>query len=829
MPADGAVNLYRWPWTGVYQFALVLSMLTALLCLVNSRDGKMIRFNGFSPAVLLLMVAFGSSCFLTEFSDRVALNLIVPVSALCLGYTTHCLVRNSERPEKLAFNLFQGMGVVAFLLYFRSLSLWVATTFWGPESEIISSINALAGYSFKSVSLLNEPNNHPFGHPNYTAGYSLLTLPLVVSLSLVIDGPRRWFWRVVSILGLVALLSSGSRAGTGGAAVALLGGAIFYLKGKAKTRCRFKLGMAGAIILVVILVFSQPRLRTTIGHFVSGKGFEVGDHTRLNLLATGLKMGMEHPFLGNGPGTTSIYYPAFWDGSGNLSNAYQLHCAPLQIWVDLGALGLLAAAGLLFAFFHSWRRLSFNHAEGEWQRNKNRLLVLHGTGLGVGAYLLFSLTDSQLDIYFISGMLAIYGGLFSALRLNELTEKENLGSIKIRKTVRIGTGLALIVLCAAFGWKQYSLFQARSGVRAALVAFQNNDGQAFLTSIDETEKWSSSEPYFYNYLGWLAAEARHRGQFLLLEKIFFDRAYGFWESSLALYEVQEFCHYNLGWLNLDSDPERSAYHFRRAAEINPGKRGVYFGLALALKKTGLADAALNALALECLSQPQFATLILWKAPNFSAVLPGVKTRLWEYYSTVDRQGNLSAKNRQSLSEAEALTQWWWGESFDFGAFASGPYAQTRFFGSLLEGEETEDKNYWKKRAFSAPILLAYKAWKEPEKGSRWLEAAKLRAMGEPLSEAEGNSLLNYLRQPEKSFPQLLLESQDDFLLPLNIYRNQRLAFGLMNQNLDGPIPGDFFLYEQNLLLKIAQVWLYPARGYLPGSQMRRFLEELPNN
>ena len=238
MPADGAVNLYRWPWTGFYQCALGLSMLTALLCFVFGRAGRIIDFSGFSPAIFLLLAAFASSCFLAEFSDRVALNLIVPVSALCLGYITHCLARNSDRPEKLALILFQGMGVIAFLLYFRSLSLWVATTFWGPESEIISSVNALIGYSIKSVSLQNTPNNHPFGHPNYTAGFSLLTLPLVVSLSLASGGLKRWIWGVVSILGLVVLLSSGSRAGTGGATAALLGGAIIFLKGKAKTRRR---------------------------------------------------------------------------------------------------------------------------------------------------------------------------------------------------------------------------------------------------------------------------------------------------------------------------------------------------------------------------------------------------------------------------------------------------------------------------------------------------------------------------------------------------------------------------------------------------------------
>ncbi len=826
-PENGATLLFLWPWTWIFQLALGLTLLAAVAGYFFDGEQVFRPHSKFGPAVILLLVAFVTSCFLSKFSGRATLSLIVPVSALCLGYTTHCLVRNSERPENTAAILFQALGMIALLVYLRSLALWILTTVWGPESEIAATVNALAGYSFDTAGFWNEANPHPFGHPNYTAGFSLLTLPLVVSLSIMNSGRKRMFWGMVSILGLGVLLSSGSRAGTGGAAFALLGGAIFYLKGKTNTRRRLNLGIAGAIILAGLLVFAQPRLRSTIGDFMSGKGLQSGDHERLNLFVTGLQMGMEHPFLGNGPGTTPIYYPAFWNGSGNLSNSYQLHCMPLQVWADFGALALLAGAGLLFAFFYSWRKISLDPAYVE--RKNKLLLVIHGTGLGIVAYLVFSLTDYQLDIYFVSGMLAIYGGLFSALNQRALTQKKKAEFPNSQKFIKITTSLVLLILCAAFGWKQYGLLQARNGLRSASIAFHNNDGQAFLDTIDKSEKWASEEPYFYNYLGWLAAEARQRGQSLLPEKILFHTANDLWQRSLTLFENQEFCHYSLGWLHLDSNPEQAAFHFRRAANINPGKRGVYFGLALALKKQGMTAAAHNALALECLSQPQFATFSLWDSPNFKSVLPTVKSRLWKYYESMKSRKEVRAKHLQNLRETEALTRWWWGEPFDPEALTASPKSHVRWWGQILQDKEMGEPEFWDSLSMRAPIVLTYLAWKYPEDGGKFLQAAKFLALGQDLTENESDYLLSYLVQPGKSFPQLLLESKRETALPLNVYRNTRLAFGLMGHNLDGPNPGDFFIYEQNLLLKITQVWLFPQRGYLPGSQMRRFLEELPNN
>ncbi len=829
LPANGATILYLWPWTGVYQLSLGLCLTTVLLLLfLDGREKKSQNpFSWYHPAVFLLIAAFGVSCYLSEFTDRAAFNLIVPVSALALGYITHCQIRNSEHPEKMIFILFQGLGVIVFLLYFRSLILWVLTTAWGVKSGVASSIDSLAGYSFKSFSWLNEPNGHPFGHPNYTAGFSLLTLPLVVSLSIFSQGRYRLFWSLVSICGVATLFSSGSRAGTGGLAVAVLAGAAFFLKGKLNTRRHLIMGFAGALLLAVILVLSQPRWRSTIAHIASGEGFGVGEHARLNLLTTGLKMGMESPLWGNGPGTTPIIYPAFWNGSGTLSNSYQLHCTPLQIWVDFGFAGILACGGLLFAFGQSWRRLSLRPDLGSKQDRP--LPLIHGAGIGIGSYLLFSLTDHQLDIYFMSGILAIYAGIFSALDRIEPQPGEKSKLSRLRTAFHFAATLTIFVLCLGFGWKQYRLFEARKELRIAFSAYQKNDSTSFLDSIQKTEKRTPNEPFTYNILGWLAAEARFKGNPLLAEGKLAETAKDFWERSLALFEAQEFCHYNLGWLLLAEQPNRAAYHFRRAAQINPGKRGVYFGLALALKKEGLAEAATSALALECLSQPEFALLPLWEEPNFKAVLPSVKTSLAEFYEGMTVRHDLSAVNRQSLRHAEAITDWWWREPFDTEALANSPHPQIRWWGRTLQEKETEQIDFWNNRSLRAPIVLTYLGWKEPENGKRRLMAAKLLALNEPLSEVEGNYLQAYLVQKEKSFPQLLLESRRESVLPLNVYRNTRLAFGLMGHNLDGPNPDDFFIYEQNLLLKITEVWLFPRRGYLSGVQMRRFLEELPKN
>ncbi len=823
LPADGATIIYRWPWSGVFQMALGLGAITAIICFLFEQNGEKNRVSGFSPAVFLLLAAFGLSCFFSDFTDRAAFSLVVPVSSLALGYLAHCFVSVSDQPEKAAWRLFQIIGLIAFVLYFRSLALWVGTVL-GKETDFANAVNELVGYGLRTVNFLQIANGHPFGHPNYTAGFSLLTLPLVVSLALSGKGRSRIFWGFVSLLGLATLFSSGSRAGTLGLVIALLGAAVIYLRGKVKNPRHQVLGVVGAIFLAAVMVFSQPRIRATVGHLVSGNGLERGDQERWNLLTTGFQMGAESPLWGNGPGTTPIIYPAYWEGTGSLSNAYQLHSTPLQVWADLGILGILGCVGLLLAFFHFWRRFSILP---ESAKSGNLRLLIHGSGLGVTGYFVFSLTDYQLDVYLMAGLLGLFAGIFSGLGKRKSIVEENYTLLLKRGPIRLTVCLGLVVIGSIFEWKQINLFRARSASREALSAWQKNDGNSFLEAIRLAERLAPEEPYFHNYHGWLAAEARQGGRTLLPDNILVESAMQRWEHSIELFEAQEFCHYNLGWLHLGQNPDQSAHHFRRAAQINPGKRGVYFGLALALKKEGFPNAANRALALECLSHPTFATLPLWESPNFQAVVPEVKRHLWGYYREIAAVEGLDKEAHQKMREAEALTRWWWGEPFDSVALASSPNAQLGWWGQMIEGVEPERDDFWQNRALAAPIVLAYLAWKEPDEGISRLSAAKLLAMKEFLPEKEGNSLMTYLGQHGKSYPQLILESRVESALPLNIYRNTRLAFGLMGHNLDGPNPEDFFFYEQNLLLKITQVWLYPNRGYLPGPAMRLFLEKLP--
>ncbi len=103
------------------------------------------------------------------------------------------------------------------------------------------------------------------------------------------------------------------------------------------------------------------------------------------------------------------------------------------------------------------------------------------------------------------------------------------------------------------------------------------------------------------------------------------------ELSLKLNPDQEIAHFNLGWLQVVSQPVAAERHFQAAARLVPDKGGVYFGLALARLNQGRKDGAVAALATECINDPIFLVSPWWKTPALAPLrapaLDAVRDRL----------------------------------------------------------------------------------------------------------------------------------------------------------------------------------------------------------
>lgn len=90
-------------------------------------------------------------------------------------------------------------------------------------------------------------------------------------------------------------------------------------------------------------------------------------------------------------------------------------------------------------------------------------------------------------------------------------------------------------------------------------------------------------------------------------------------ESLALNPDQEIAHFNLGWLQLVTDPKAAEHHFLAALHLVPDKGGGYFGLALARLNQGRSTEAAHALAMECLNDPAFLSSPWWREPAVAAL------------------------------------------------------------------------------------------------------------------------------------------------------------------------------------------------------------------
>ena len=79
--------------------------------------------------------------------------------------------------------------------------------------------------------------------------------------------------------------------------------------------------------------------------------------------------------------------------------------------------------------------------------------------------------------------------------------------------------------------------------------------------------------------------------------------------------------------------------------------------------------------------------------------------------------------------------------------------------------------------------------------------------------------------PAQAYPDLLRNANASDSLPYNVFQNPAYALGLLSRNLDDPILVDLYVYERNLLLELALEPLFPRHGYIPGSAIRRILNE----
>jgi O-antigen ligase len=323
------------PW--VATLAVFILLWPRLL----ATQSRLVRFTRLAGAGLALSIAIVSpfvdrSGYQIIQSGKLAIILVIIAPTLLAGFDT---VRGLRIGAALAVALNAAL-VLAGLLGVRGAFSLMAVGRYGT--------------------FLNGPGSM------WRVGI-LVLLPSALNLLL----GQSLLWPLVLFLSSIALMIfDGSR--TAGISMFLATGFIVYFMSRevmiSKKGLSRKLLSRVAIVVIILIggVIWRPvassyttnigfgrRLSALFSTASSGEGIEgiaVADENRMNMLKTAFNAILDHPLLGTGMGTTTIETDV---------GPMVVHLAYLQIWADVGILGFIAYAVLLFgALLGPWVRTS---------------------------------------------------------------------------------------------------------------------------------------------------------------------------------------------------------------------------------------------------------------------------------------------------------------------------------------------------------------------------------------------------------------------------------------------------------------------------------------
>ncbi len=530
----GATRMYAWPWTVAY--AAALAVPAALLSLRLYFRGRPLVI----PAPLWWWTALSAlalpvlSAMFSRYRGPSLLHGAPLLAAVALFIVVFDWLH--AEPDGVAARrdvLWRALGGLLVFVAIASLLRWALD---------------LPHLSLREIADARNP--HPLGHSNYTAGLALLMLPVFARLGQRATGTVRLGWMGAMVLALAMLVTSGSRGGLVGFAALLVAALVAARLGWKRTA----LIAIAAVVLTMVVAYLHPRTRAMFQRSATTE-VNVSNVQRTAMLEAGLAMGAQRPLVGWGAGSVPLAYPKFRRYlDGGTENVLQLHSLPLQLWAELGGAGL---AGFLLAVI-----LVGRHG----RRDPAAAVALTG-------YLVFSLTDYQLDVPVFGASLAVLAAC--------LVPPADPPATATPRTLDWVVRLALLML-VCFGRPDPT---PAMNTRALLLA---RDPSKIAEAVD------------------------------LLE------------TSLQLNPDQEIAHFNLGWMQVVSKPAAAERHFEAAAQLVPDKGGVYFGLALARLNQGQKDRAVVALAKECVNDPIFLVSPWWKTPALAPLRPATVARVRDF-------------------------------------------------------------------------------------------------------------------------------------------------------------------------------------------------------
>ena len=614
--SNGATRIYSWPWAFYVQAALLAAWLWCAWSCLRGRGG--LRSGWWIILPLLLPLALS---IITSVHPHAALEagLVLATGLIVVPFAADAWAR-AQPTRRLAACRTLGLALGAL-----SVASLVA---WAGSRESFGE--------FLRTSLQSR-NLHTLGHWNYTGGLALLTLPVTALLTWRESGLWRLLWSLLSTAAAIQLVSSGSRGAILGAVAAAGVTAILLRARHAASRRQIMVGAFAVAVVCATAAVSIPRFRQALRDPASLLSVGESEQQRLGFLLTGLRLAQAHPWTGIGPGTTPYHYPEHRvDRPGSLENSFQLHCGPLQWWVDTGFLGLAAlvfSAGFLKA--RTWR------ARRTLSEEAVAAIAL------LGGYGVMWLTDYQLDAPIFPLVLALATAVF----LGETTPTSDQ-----RGPVRRALPAFSIALVPVAGLiLLISSWKARAAFSAAWTAKDENRPNEFVQNLRAAAEDAPWNPLYANHLARALAGISRNLPPETAAALRADARAAWLRSSVAA-PAQDHPWLNLGWLSLgEGEPQRALDEFQKAAAAYPRRTGLWLGTALAQLARGRPEEAARALAREIRLQPVFITSPAWQHEPLSELRPQVEAMLASGWSSTSTDPGASP-----APPITAFATWWWG-------------------------------------------------------------------------------------------------------------------------------------------------------------------------
>lgn len=375
----GATRQYATPWNQLLWFAQLAPFAVLLLRCFSVNTPFALPSRAWCLLAAALAAIVLGSALASPYRGPSLLSALLPLAGLAAFFSLHDWLQRAATGRPAQLTSIAGWAGLAVSLV--SLTQWLTGALTSPQG-----FHSLAG-------LLGYRNESPLGHSNYTAGLALLALPWLGALAWQTRGARRAGWCAATLLALAMLFTSGSRGG-------LLGLGALVLVALLNVRLGWKkllLWTALAAAAALALALAHPRTRTIVFRkSTAAAELNTSAIQRSAMFSAGLRMGIDRPLLGWGPGTAPLVYPRYRAGlDGGVENALQLHSTPVQLWADLGVAGLIGAVALLLLAARGARRCST-------------------AATALGGYAIFALTDWQLDVPIFPFALAACAALLAA-------------------------------------------------------------------------------------------------------------------------------------------------------------------------------------------------------------------------------------------------------------------------------------------------------------------------------------------------------------------------------------------------------------------------------